>query len=148
MSDVKLLALWEGWCDPCATERPLALTEHGQRGLRAWLSGVGTDERTLVLACEVCGQWQSVPQYDEDDEPGTTEAADNGPLITSTGLVIGRSVVIAPAVHAAPAGAPVTTFQLPTPRRTDTPIRATRATSTTLLTLVSEGFDVVGAGAA
>ena len=68
MSDVKLLATWDGWCDPCGTERPLVLVEIGPRGVRAWLGGVGIEDRALNLTCRVCGQWQSVPQHEEDDE--------------------------------------------------------------------------------
>ena len=68
MSDVKLLAAWDGWCDPCATERPLVLVEVGPRGVKAWLGGVGIEDRTLSLTCRVCGQWQLVPQLEEDDE--------------------------------------------------------------------------------
>jgi hypothetical protein len=68
VSDVKLLATWDGWCDPCGTERPLVLVEIGPRGVRAWLGGVGTEDRTLHLTCRVCGQWQAVPQLEEDDE--------------------------------------------------------------------------------
>lgn len=68
VTTVKLLALWVGWCDPCHVERPLALTEHGSHGLRAWLRGVAAEDRHLVLACEVCGQWQPVPG-DEADDP-------------------------------------------------------------------------------
>jgi hypothetical protein len=74
VSDVKLLARWTGWCDPCETERPLILTESGERGLRAWLRGVGAEDRSLTLTCAVCGEWQAVP-YDEDDETGTVAAA-------------------------------------------------------------------------
>lgn len=68
MSDVKLLATWDGWCDPCGTERPLVLVEIGPRGVRAFFGGVGIEDRTLNLTCRVCGQWQAVPQHEEDDE--------------------------------------------------------------------------------
>jgi hypothetical protein len=67
VTDIKLLALWTGWCDPCGEERPLALTEHGRRGLRAWLGGVGAEDRTLLLACELCGVGQDVPRRESDD---------------------------------------------------------------------------------
>jgi hypothetical protein len=77
VSDVKLLAAWDGWCDPCATERPLVLVEIGPRGLRSWLHGVGSEDRTLSLTCRVCGQWQLVPHLEEDDEP--VEAAVDTP---------------------------------------------------------------------
>ncbi len=73
MTTVKLLAVWTGWCDPCDIERPLALTAHGEHGLRAWFHGVGAEDRRLVLACEVCGQWQDVPLTEEEDpEPAAT----------------------------------------------------------------------------
>ena len=78
MSDVKLLAAWDGWCDPCASERPLVLVEIGPRGLRSWLHGVGSEDRTLSLTCRVCGQWQLVPQLEEDDEP--VEAVAEAPV--------------------------------------------------------------------
>lgn len=68
MSDVKLLARWDGWCDPCATERPLLLTARGEFGPRAWLGGVGMEDRTLVLTCAVCGEWQLCP-WDEEFPP-------------------------------------------------------------------------------
>lgn len=76
MSPVKLLARWDGWCDPCQTERPLLLTEAGPRGLRAWLDGVGPQDRRLTLTCAVCGQWQLV-SWDEEDvvQPAPTTPA-------------------------------------------------------------------------
>ena len=67
MNDVKRLARWTGWCDPCETDRPLVLTETG-RGLRSWLRGTGQEDRDLTLTCVVCGAWQDVP-YDEADDP-------------------------------------------------------------------------------
>lgn len=67
MSDVKVLARWDGWCDPCEVERPLVLTETGERGLRAWLRGVGAEDRALTLTCGVCGAWQVVPRDEADD---------------------------------------------------------------------------------
>jgi hypothetical protein len=67
VSDVKLLGRWTGWCDPCETERPLVLTETGERGVRAWLRGIGPEDRALTLTCGLCGEWQSVA-YDEADD--------------------------------------------------------------------------------
>lgn len=71
MNDVRLVARWDGWCDPCETERPLLLTESGERGLRAWLHGVGPEDRALVLTCAVCGEWQAIDpdEQDVDHEP-------------------------------------------------------------------------------
>ena len=75
MSDVKVLARWNGWCDPCDVDRPLLLAEHGPRGVGAWLHGVGIEDRTLHLTCGVCGQWQAVPQLEEDDPLTDAERA-------------------------------------------------------------------------
>ena len=67
MTDVKAIAGWDGWCDPCGTARPLVLTEAGPRGLRAWLRGVSWEDRSLGLYCRVCGEHQVVPLHEEDD---------------------------------------------------------------------------------
>ena len=65
---VRRVASWDGWCSPCGLERPLVLCERGPRGLRAWVRGVGPEDRTLVLSCVVCGAGQLVPR-DEADDP-------------------------------------------------------------------------------
>lgn len=69
MTDVKAIAAWTGWCDPCGTERPLSLTEAGPRGLRAWARGISWEDRELGLYCRVCGVHQVVPLHEEDDPP-------------------------------------------------------------------------------
>lgn len=62
------VASWDGFCLPCGRDdRPLVLTRSGAAGLRAWLAGIGDDERTLLLTCRVCGEWQVVPLREEDD---------------------------------------------------------------------------------
>lgn len=62
------VASWDGYCLPCDREdRPLVLTRSGAAGLRAWLAGIGDDERTLLLTCRVCGEWQVVPLREQDD---------------------------------------------------------------------------------
>ena len=121
MTTVKLLALWQGWCDDCHVERPLALTEHGEHGLRAWLKGIGSEDRSLVLACEVCGHWQPVPQHDEDDpEPAEPELAAPPETLSSPPEPVRA----------------VRTVVVPHPRPTDVaPDR--------VLDLVSQGLDVL-----
>lgn len=65
---VTRIAGWPGWCTPCDREdRPLVLTRSGPGGVRAWLSGLGDDDRLLLLTCRVCGSWQFVPAREEDD---------------------------------------------------------------------------------
>lgn len=65
---VRRVAAWEGWCSPCGRgDRPLVLTRSGASGPRAWLNGLGDEDRCLVLTCRVCGQWQVVPHREEDD---------------------------------------------------------------------------------
>ena len=125
MTDVKLLARWNGWCDPCETERPLVLTETGQRGMRAWLHGIGAEDRTLTLTCAVCGEWQQVPA-DEDDLPDETPAP--SPVVALHAL--GAHAVV---VHSA------------VPGRPSEPTRPGRATdrSTEALGLVAEGLDLI-----
>lgn len=62
------VASWDGYCLPCdRDDRPLVLTRSGASGLRAWLAGIGDDERTLLLTCRICGQWQVVPLREQDD---------------------------------------------------------------------------------
>jgi len=122
VTDVKLLALWTGWCDPCGEQRPLALTEHGRRGLRAWLAGVGTEDRTLLLACELCGVGQAVPRCESDDP----EVA--APQVVTVDMVRtpSRPTPSAP------------TPSVPTPRSADLD---------QTLDLIAEGLDVITVGA-
>jgi hypothetical protein len=80
MTDVKAIASWDGWCDPCGTERPLVLTEAGPRGLRAWLRGISWEDRSLGLYCRVCGEHQVVPLREEDDP---VVVAPPSPLVVS-----------------------------------------------------------------
>lgn len=109
MSDVKRLARWNGWCDSCATERPLVLTETGERGLRAWLRGIGPEDRSLTLTCIICGVWQSVP-YDEADAPAEVAAA---PAVALHPLGL-LQVVVRPATASVPA--------VPAPRQPAAPV--------------------------
>jgi hypothetical protein len=108
VSDVKLLARWTGWCDPCEIERPLILTEAGERGLRAWLRGVGAEDRELTLTCGVCGEWQSV-SHDEDD--------DTAPVVAASPILavhpIGARQVL---VHQGAPAAPYPLALVPAPR--------------------------------
>jgi len=62
------VASWDGYCLPCGRDdRPLVLTRSGAKGVRAWVAGIDDEERTLLLTCRVCGQWQVVPPNEEDD---------------------------------------------------------------------------------
>ncbi|MDT7545255.1 MAG: hypothetical protein QOE99_1365 [Actinomycetota bacterium] len=134
MTDVKLLARWNGWCDPCEVERPLVLTEAGQRGLRAWLRGIGHEDRTLTLTCGVCGEWQDIP-HDEADVEEPTTAPSISPV---TLLLLGtRQVVVRTARVEAPVDLPLATVtQLPAPR-------AAIRNNNDVLELLSEGLDLI-----
>jgi hypothetical protein len=67
------VAWHDGYCVSCDDEQPLVVTEHGPRGLRAWLAGVGREDRTLSYTCRVCGQCEQVPLTEaEDDAYGAT----------------------------------------------------------------------------
>jgi hypothetical protein len=111
VNDVKLLARWTGWCDPCETERPLVLTETGERGISAWLRGVGPEDRNLRLTCLVCGEWQDVPL----DEPDVEELARfDLPPIVAVRPVGTRQIVLTDA----PTRSPYAVYPLPAPRPT------------------------------
>lgn len=75
MTDVKAIAAWTGWCDPCGTERLLSLTEAGPRGFLAWVRGISWEDRELGLYCRVCGVHQHVPLHEEDDPVVTLAVA-------------------------------------------------------------------------
>jgi hypothetical protein len=134
MSKVKLLARWNGWCDPCETERPLLLTEAGDLGVRAWLRGVGPEDRALVLTCAVCGEWQHVP-FDENDDPVV--------IVTSPAVALqplgARQVVVRPAAVPYPAN------PIPSPRRAPDPrsVAVYRRSQQDVLELLSEGLDLL-----
>lgn len=83
MGDVKLLSRWDGWCDPCGTERPLLLTARGEFGPRAWLSGVEMEDRTLVLTCALCGEWQLCP-WDEEFPEESLALVEAGPAVVQS----------------------------------------------------------------
>ena len=61
------LAHYDGYCVSCDTEQPLVLVEHGPRGLRAWLAGIGPEDRSLSYCCRVCGRTEHVPLTEEED---------------------------------------------------------------------------------
>ncbi|MBK5305925.1 MAG: hypothetical protein JJD92_04475 [Frankiaceae bacterium] len=133
MNDVKRLARWDGWCDPCEIERPLILTETG-RGLRAWLRGTGREDRLLTLICGVCGEWQAVP-YDEPDVP-ESELHPRAPIAATQPVGVHQIVLCSVESTAYP-------IEPSTPGpRTPPPIRTDEFT----LALVSAGLDLVSAG--
>ena len=141
VTDVKVLADWSGWCDPCEVERPLVLTEHGRRGVRAWLSGIHHEDRTLHLTCRVCGLYQVVARLEEDD-PEVDVAPPTVPLILATALRPARSVVVA----SKPAGPKPDPADLPAPRRPRPMVLTVKQHEASVLSLLAEGFDVVPAG--
>lgn len=106
---VGTVASWPGWCSPCHREdRPLVLTRSGPAGVRAWLRGLGDDDRCLLLTCRLCGQWQVVPLREEDDpvilvEDETYDAVAD--LLRAASAVPAPPVV--PVVPAVPVLAPV-----------------------------------------
>jgi hypothetical protein len=128
MTDVKVLALWDGWCGPCGQDRPLVLVESGPRGLRAWLRGIGVDDRELTLTCRVCGGSQHVPQHEEDD-PDVRHV----PLILST-AVSGRSITVAYGEEPA---------RIPAPRTDPWPVLLDEDSDATVLELLAGGLDLV-----
>lgn len=56
-----------GYCASCDTERPLIVVEHGPRGLRGWLAGIGPEDRTLSHTCRLCGRVEHVPLTEAED---------------------------------------------------------------------------------
>ena len=133
MGNVKLLARWVGWCDPCETERPLVLTETGERGPRAWFRGVGAEDRDLTLTCGVCGEWQDVPHEDEDDDLDTAALLPSSPLVAVRPLGARQVVLSSPATT-------TPTEAEPTSRDADGDDEA--------LGLLVDGLDLIGCSAA
>ena len=129
MSDVKLRARWSGWCDPCETERPLVLTETGERGLAAWLRGVGPEDRALRLTCAVCGEWQDVPH---DEESAEVIQLPEAPLVAVR--PVGTRQVV---VMGAPTFPPYPVLPLPAPRPAEDPRDVTLALVASDLDLLS-----------
>lgn len=87
------VASWDGFCLPCGRgDRPLVLTRSGASGLRAWLAGIDDDERTLLLTCRVCGEWQVVPLREEDD-PEVVGLSTPGPA-TTVALAAAEPIVV------------------------------------------------------
>ena len=106
------VAAWDGFCLPCGRDdRPLVLTRSGASGLRAWIAGIGDDERTLLLTCRVCGEWQVVPLREQDD-PELVVVADEVHAVQE----VVAAATITPMTR--PAAAPVVprTVRLPVPR--------------------------------
>ena len=100
MTDVKAIAAWTGWCDPCGTERPLSLTETGPRGFVAWVRGISWEDRELGLYCRVCGVHQVVPLHEEDDPVVVITAPELLTALTRVGLstvTLSRPVRVRPA---------------------------------------------------
>jgi hypothetical protein len=61
------IAHHDGYCAGCHDERPLVVIEHGPRGLRAWLAGVGAEDRELSYSCLLCGRTEHVPLTEAED---------------------------------------------------------------------------------
>jgi hypothetical protein len=62
------VASYDGYCASCDTERPLVLQTQGAHGFRAWLSGVGLEDRELTYTCRVCGRVEHVPHTEAEDD--------------------------------------------------------------------------------
>ena len=61
------VASYDGYCVRCDVERPLVVQTRGAHGFRAWLAGVGLEDRELSYTCRVCGQVEHVPQTEAED---------------------------------------------------------------------------------
>lgn len=144
MTDVKAIAGWTGWCDPCGTERPLSLTETGPRGLLAWLRGVSWEDRELGLYCRCCGQHQVVPLHEaEDPEVVVVARLDLLGALTRVGT---GSVVLARPVRAAGPDVPVARRVTRVPLVPAQRVVAARPAITSIVLPGSAARDVVGAG--
>ena len=116
------VATYDGYCSSCDDVRPLAVLEHGPRGLRAWLAGHGPEDRALSYTCLLCGRCEQVPLTDaEDQEYAATlptwpdwnpvlQPKAVPPILVAAGDVFGLAAARLPA-------APATTVRLPAPRR-------------------------------
>ncbi len=61
------LAFYDGFCADCHVDMPLVLIERGPRGVRAWLAGIGSEDRALTYTCRVCGRNEHVPLTEAED---------------------------------------------------------------------------------
>lgn len=92
------LAHYAGYCVSCDTERPLVLMERGARGLRAWLSGVSHQDRSLSYTCLVCGRVEHVPQTEAEDreyEASFASWPDWSPFAQPVAAVVEAPIVVA-----------------------------------------------------
>jgi len=67
MTSYAALARFDGFCGGCDDVRSLVVLERGPRGVRAWLDGVGPEDRELSYTCCACGREEHVPQTEEED---------------------------------------------------------------------------------
>lgn len=67
MTSYAALARFDGFCVGCDDVRSLVVLERGPRGVRAWLDGVGAEDRELSYTCCACGREEHVPQSEDED---------------------------------------------------------------------------------
>lgn len=134
MSASRVIWTWTGYCASCPEEQPLAVLEHGERGLRAWLAGVGPEDRTLSYTCLVCGRVEHVPSTEAEDAehdaallrwPDWVEPAPAAaPVLVEAGDVFGLAAAV---LIAAPRPGHVSVITLPSQRVSATDVLAVAA---------------------